>query len=91
MSLFAKQKKLKIWADSKIDLTAATNPKIIFIDPDGQKAYWPGVIEGTLVTYEIQTTDNILVGIYNVQAYAEIDGKTIYGEIKQLNFLESLD
>jgi hypothetical protein len=91
MSLFAKQKKLKIWADATIDLSAATNPKIIYIDPTGRKGSWPGVIDGTNVTYEIQAADNILVGVYNVQAFTEIGGQPVYGEIKQLNFLETLD
>jgi hypothetical protein len=91
MSLFAKQKKLKIWADATIDLSTASNPKIIYIDPAGHKGFWPGTIEGTNVTYEIQAADNILVGVYNVQAYAEIGGQPVYGEIKQLNFLETLD
>lgn len=91
MSLFAKQKKLKIWADSELDLSAATDPKIKYIDPKGVKGYWPGTIEGTNITYEVVPTDNILIGPYRVQAYALIGGQPVYGEIRILNFTESLD
>jgi hypothetical protein len=91
MSFFAKQRKLNIVLDTKIDLTGSSNPKILYVDPSGVKGSWAATVSGTTVTYDVQTNDKIIPGGYSMQSYVEFAGKPIYGEIVLINFQDSLD
>lgn len=92
MSVAAKQKNLRITLETKIDLTTATNLKILWVDPTGKKGSWNATLTGTTqIYYDMQLTDNIVVGGYSLQSYAEIGGKSTYGAVVPYNFLESLD
>ena len=61
------------------------------LDEDLIYRMFPTLTGTTQIYYDMQLTDNIVVGGYSLQSYAEIGGKSTYGAVVPYNFLESLD
>ena len=65
---------------SHIDLSIASNPKILYKKPDGVTGNWIAIIVEQNITYQPTTEQIDLVGIWTLQAYIEIDGLPFHGD-----------
>lgn len=81
MATFKNQGYYTITAATGIDLTSATNPRIYYKKPSGERGYWPATISGQSLTYTLTNDDFDVVGIWYFQAYVEIGGLKAYGSI----------
>lgn len=85
-SIFKNQGFLILKLDTGIDLSLSVNRKILFKRPDGVSGFFTATIEGTKIVYQFNNTDlNVAPGIWQFQAYCEINGKTAYGDIFKKN------
>lgn len=91
MSVFTKQTYLKISIDTGLDLSTATETKILYMTPKKKKGSWVADVNGTVLEYEVQDDDIIIPGVWQLQAYVVIDGQKAYGDIVERNFREPLD
>jgi hypothetical protein len=91
MPLYNNQSLITITLDTGIDLTAASNKRILYKKPNGIKGYWPATSTGNTLTYNVQNGDIDQVGIWTVQAYVEIGGLKSYGGKVEIAFEKPLD
>ena len=83
---FKGQGLLTISLDTGITLTSATNPKILYIKPDGTKGSWSATINGMKVEKDLANTDIDQAGTWQFQSYIEIGGEKGFGEIESIEF-----
>lgn len=87
---FKGQGLLTLSLDTGISLASATNPKILYVKPDGTKSSWVATINGTKVEKDLSNTDIDQAGVWQVQSYVEISGEKGFGEIESIEFNNTL-
>lgn len=73
-----------------VDLSAATNPKILYTKPNKAEGEWTGTIDGQDITYETTNADLDQKGVWKFQAYCQIGGLNKYGKIVRITVDESI-
>lgn len=81
---------LTIRLDTGISLATATDPKIVYIKPNGAKGEWVATISGTHLEYAAANDTFDVVGQWSVQAYVLIDGRNAFGKIAAINIAKKL-
>lgn len=83
--IFKNQGYLILKLDTGIEtsiLAAAASKKILFKRPDGSKGSYDATVEGTKLIYQMLNSDlNLAPGLWEFQAYCEIDTKKAFGSI----------
>lgn len=91
MSVFIDQSYLTLVATTNIDMSAATVTKILYVKPDKTSTgSWDAIVRNKSLVYNIQDGDIDQSGMWQFQAYVEIDGKKGFGHIEQIKFNEHL-
>ena len=89
--LFKNQGYVTLSFDTGLDLTNATGQKILFKRPDGTKGSFVAVISGTKLTYDMANADlNQAPGMWQFQAYFQVNGRDGYGDIVNISVEENL-
>lgn len=81
MAVFKNQGYLTITAETGLDLTSATNPRILYKNPNGTTGHFVATKSGTQLVYQCSDTDLDIAGEWQFQAFVEIGGLNAYGEI----------
>ena len=78
---FVNQTILRLRLNTRFNLTGATNPRILYIKPDGvTEGFFPATIQdGTFLVYNISNGDIDVSGKWTFQAYIETVEGTGYG------------
>ena len=90
MSIYKGQSLLQIVLDVGLDLSTATNQKVLYRKPSGVKGEWNAVKSGTTLTYDIADGDLNESGEWMIQAYFEQSGKKAFGELTKLKVDENI-
>lgn len=72
--------------DTNVDLGAAANTKIYYRRPDDEEGFWAAEVSGQNLVYTLQSEDIDQIGIWRLQAYAELNGP-VWGETVKLRVL----
>lgn len=92
MSVFKTQTLLQIKLDTLLNVSAATDKKILYKKPDHTSGSWDATLEGTTVlVYQPVANDIDQDGVWKLQARVVLDGKVGYGEIVSQQFHIPLD
>lgn len=86
MSVFITQGYISVDLETSLDLSGASNPKILYKTPGGQRGEWTAVISGTQLTKQLTNADIIYVGKWTFQAHVTIGGLNAYGNKVSLTF-----
>jgi hypothetical protein len=78
-NIYVGQSYFDIRLDTKMDLTGASDFKILYFKKDGTEGAWNAQRDGTEVVYEVQPGDIDQAGPMVLQAYAVKDGRAIKG------------
>lgn len=89
--VFKKQSNLVITLDTGIDLTGATETKILWQRPNGSQGFWNATVSGTTLSRALTDTDIDRYGNWKFQAYVIKGGKKYYGNITEKLFLKPLN
>lgn len=89
--IYQGQANVTISIDTGVTLGGATQTKILYKKPNGQKGSWDATVSGTTMTYIPVNTDLDQSGTWELQAFAVIGGKQSYGEIIKLNVNKPLN
>lgn len=90
--IFKGQTLLQLKLDTGIVITAATDMKILWRNPDNVSGEWPVVsIDGTKLVYNMDVADIDIAGRWLLQSCVTIGGKIGYGEIVRQEFTEILN
>lgn len=85
---------LKIWCDTKSDLSGATSVSIMYEKPSGVTGTWTGAVEEGKITYTTEQGEIDEEGDWKFQSRIVEGGNTIDGsEIDKIRieFIESLN
>jgi hypothetical protein len=85
---FKGQTLLQIQLDTGLDLSTATELKILYKKPDGTVGEWVGVDSSTNIVYDFEDGDIDLEGTWRLQSYALIGGRVAYGDYVYLTVKE---
>jgi len=77
--------------ETGIDLTGASNTKILYKTPSGRKGEFSASVSGTELTYQLSDSDIAVSGQWEFQTRVTIGGLTAYGEITKIRFKIPLD
>lgn len=89
--IFKTQSLLTIIAETGYDgLAAATITRINYTKPNNKTGFFPGTVNGTKLTYDLQNGDIDQEGLWKFQAYAEINGLKAFGGIDEHFFEKPL-
>ena len=89
--LFKNQGYVTLSFETGLDLSAATNPKILFKRPDGTKGSFVAAISGSKLTYDMANADlNQAPGMWQFQTYFQVNGRDGYGDIVPISVEENL-
>lgn len=91
MSYYVGDSYTQISLDTGISLTGATVTRILYKKPNGIKGFWTATVSGTSLQYQLQNGDIDQDGIWEIQAYVVIAGKSAYGNKSEINFQKSLN
>lgn len=91
MSYYVGDSYTQISLDTGISLTGATVTRILYKKPNGIKGFWTATVLGTSLQYQLQNGDIDQHGIWEIQAYVVIAGKSAYGNKSEINFQKSLN
>lgn len=91
MSYYVGDSYTQISLDTGISLTGATVTRILYKKPNGIKGYWNATVSGTALQYQLLAGDIDQDGIWEIQAYVVIAGKTAYGDKSEIHFQKSLN
>jgi hypothetical protein len=80
-ALLYKGQDYRIVLDTGVDLTLASETKILYKKSNGVKGEWLSTADVEAMYYDVTSTENDKDGTWQFQAYAEIAGKTYFGEI----------
>lgn len=86
MSLFNTQSVLTITLDTGTDTTLAAVKKILYEKPSKVKGEWTATGSTTFLSYVVVNGDIDVPGLWKFQAYLEIGGKKLFGDIVTENF-----
>lgn len=89
--LFTNSGLITLTLSTGIDLTGASNPKILYEKPDGTKGSWTGTISGQSLSYILNNTDIDQPGVWKFQTYIEVATKKGYGEVVEQVFEHPLN
>jgi hypothetical protein len=73
-----------------IDLSGATDPKILYTKPNGTEGYFTATVDGQDLTYTTSNTDIVTRGVWKFQAYCQIGGLNKFGKIVRVTIDESI-
>lgn len=91
MSVFKEQTLLDIVLDTKIDLTGASALEIHYKKPSGAEGSWTGVqFETTKIKYSLTAGNIDESDEWRMQTAVTISGRTGWGKIIKVDFLERL-
>lgn len=89
--VFNGQSLLQIKVNTGLNLASATVVKILYKRPDGVSGEFVATgATGTELYYNVQATDVVVYGVWEMQSYVEIGGKKGYGEIFTIAFDKNL-
>lgn len=91
MSYYVGDSYTQISLDTGISLTGASVTRVLYKKPNGIKGFWPATVSGTSLQYQLQNGDIDQDGIWEIQAYVVIAGKSAYGNKSEINFQKSLN
>lgn len=81
-NVFKGQTLLTVTLETGYDISGATVLRILYKKPNGNSGYWTGTLSGTTKMAYVILAGNIdIAGVWNLQAFATIGGKDVYGEI----------
>lgn len=91
MNVFIGQTLLTICLDTGYDLTPASEVKILYVKPSGEKGdFTAAVSDTTKILYNVEAGDIDVSGVWTLQAYAEIGGKIGLGTKTSLRVKRSI-
>lgn len=73
-SIYSGDYGIELVLDTNTDLSAAANTRIYYQRPDDSDGYWDAEISGENLVYTLQSEDIDQIGIWRLQAYAELNG-----------------
>lgn len=79
---------LAVVLDTGVDLTSATNCKILVQLPDGTTAEWAGTASGTTITHSTTAGELAQAGVYRLHASFTLGGWTGVGELACMTIYE---
>lgn len=83
--LFQNQTLASVILDTEYDISGATVLKIKYKKPNGVSGEWTGTLNGQKIVYDVVSENDLNVsGRWELQAFATIGGKNIYGESTQM-------
>ncbi len=88
--IFKDQTNLTISLDTGLDLTGASETKILAKRPNGSKKEFAATPTGSVLSYQLADGDIDRAGIWKFQAYVVKGGKKSFGKIIEKVFLENL-
>ncbi len=88
--VFKDQTLLTIELDTFDNMEGSSVTEILFKKPNKTKGKWTAEKQGTKLRYVIQPGNIDVYGTWEFQAYAEINGKVIFGEIAEYKFSPNL-
>ena len=91
MNYFVGQSNLTISLETGLDLTAATNPKILFTRPNGSTGSWTATKNVQALTYNLQNGDIDQPGTWKFQGYCELAGRKAFGDVAKIEVLKPLN
>lgn len=81
-SIFKNQTLLTLKLETNLDISTASELKILYRKPDGTRGSWPGTLDGTTkISYDVSANDIDQAGNWQFQAYAKIGTLEGYGVI----------
>lgn len=82
-AIFREQSLFVLKLDTAINVTAATEKKILYKKPDGTKGAWAAtsIEANTILCYQLNANDIDQVGNWEFQSFVIIGGKDGYGLI----------
>ncbi len=89
--VFKGQTSLVISLDTGLDMTGASESKILYKKPNGVLGEWPATVTTTILSRQVQNNDIDMAGTWSFQAYAVLSGKKYYGQIQQQVFMKPLN
>lgn len=91
-NVFKGQSYLDIYLDTKIDISGASEVRVLYEKPDGTSGNWVAVVDDTTkVKYAVQPGDIDQDGTWKFQAYALIAGRVALGNPFSRPFLTPLE
>lgn len=89
--LFTNSGLITLTLNTGIDLTGASNTKILYEKPNGVKGSFTATVSGQSLTYTLSNTDIDQTGIWKFQTYIEVATKKGYGEVVEQVFEHPLN
>lgn len=90
-NIYTGQTLLTIKLETDLDVSLASEKKILYTKPDGTKGSWTATIDGTTaIKYDVLTNDISLSGIWKLQAYVVIAGKIGYGDVVDMTIQKNI-
>ena len=90
-NLYITQGKITLLLDTGIDLSDATNLKILYKTPEGRTGHFNAATDGDSLSYQLSNTDITVTGEWLFQAKVNINGLNAYGDITKLYFNKPID
>ena len=91
MAKFITHGYMTLTLETGIDLSGASNTKILYKTPSGRRGEFPATVSGTTLTYQLSNDDIAVSGQWEFQSRVTIDNLTAYGDIAKVTFKIPLD
>lgn len=85
MSIFQAQGYITLKLETNLDVSSASDTRILYKKPDGSRGYWTAdsIENDTILVYDMTNEDLDQAGVWTFQAFATLDGRNAYGEYVQ--------
>jgi hypothetical protein len=90
MSVLYKGQDYRITLNTGVDLTIASETKVLYKKPGGGNGEWVSSVVTVSMYYDVTAADNDEDGVWQFQAYAEISGKIYFGSIVKQTILPNI-
>lgn len=90
MAIYKNQSLLTLRLNAGIDVSGASEAKILYRKPTGVTGEWTATVSTTYVVYDVQTADLDVAGKWSIQSKVTISGEVGYSDIVELQISERI-